>query len=562
MSSNNLFFTQKTIEIMKTFIVYLSFILLFSAPSKAQIVSLRLDAQGPVGLAKLTFDQIQAVTNPQEGMIAYDQNFKCLRVYNGSKWVCTNENNLLNTTQAYAFKISGNEVVGNAPLVHIALDGNKNVYIFGIFTNRIAFGTDTLNTANLTGRDFFLAKFLADGTYQWAKQFKTDSFVELSTTLTDLAVDNAGNVYVTAQFGGTMNINNTNVATASNSSGDILLAKFNTNGNLRWFKRYASSTAASASNGDAISLDGKGNLYFAGDFAPNITVEGNTLTTIGSALGDRDAFVSKMDTAGNFVWIKQINNTIIRSVKTDSSGSNVYVTGLFNKNITTLGGANNLTIIGGIDMLLVKLNATNGNVVWARKAGGTGTEIGKALAIEPNGNVYLMATYTSSFTLGVTTTVVSGSQDIFLTKYDPSGNVIWVNTIVPTTNISTNTMRGSGGLDFDKNGFLWLSDGCADITGLLMTSTGATHSLPVNGPFYAKIATDGTVLKLSAVASGTINSIFTFNVKSDGVGGAFIGGQYRSFPINIGVSSLPLSIWNHPIFGIVPGVDLFIARVN
>ena len=42
---------------------------------------------------RLTYDAILALSSPAEGDIAYDITFKCLRVFNGNKWVCTITNN-------------------------------------------------------------------------------------------------------------------------------------------------------------------------------------------------------------------------------------------------------------------------------------------------------------------------------------------------------------------------------------------------------------------------------------------------------------------------------------
>ncbi len=82
-------------------------------------------------------------------------------------------------------------------------------------------------------------------------------------------------------------------------------------------------------------------------------------------------------------------------------------------------------------MFIVKYDA-NGNVPWAKRAGGSKTEYGRGIAADPSGNVVVIGDFGSStITFGTITlnntygTNTSNYSDMFITKYDPNGNVPW-----------------------------------------------------------------------------------------------------------------------------------------
>ncbi|AXE17111.1 hypothetical protein DR864_04850 [Runella rosea] len=104
-------------------------------------VILRLNAQNvtitPTGVTpsfnypRLTYDAILALSGPMEGDLAYDLTFKCLRVYNGSKWVCTlsNASDISPNITSIASAGGNGYDIGHS----IAVDNAGNVYITGQF---------------------------------------------------------------------------------------------------------------------------------------------------------------------------------------------------------------------------------------------------------------------------------------------------------------------------------------------------------------------------------------------------------------------------------------------
>ena len=93
----------------------------------------------------------------------------------------------------------------------------------------------------------------------------------------------------------------------------------------------------------------------------------------------------------NLAWAKGLGGTLGdqgRSVAVDGAG-NVYTTGFFNGTVDfdPNAGVFNLTSAGSNDIFVSKLDAT-GNLVWAKAMGGTNVDIGLGIAVDATGNVY------------------------------------------------------------------------------------------------------------------------------------------------------------------------------
>src|SRR3989338_5774647 len=71
------------------------------------------------------------------------------------------------------------------------------------------------------------------------------------------------------------------------------------------------------------------------------------------------------------------------------------------------------------------VSAADGDVTWAKGFGGTGADAGYSTAADSNGNIYSAGYFSGTATFGGITLTSAGSQDIFVTKSDSSGNVLW-----------------------------------------------------------------------------------------------------------------------------------------
>jgi len=331
----------------------------------------------------------------------------------------------------------------------VSADSSGNVYITGLFSSStINFGGE--NLTNSGGTDIFLAKFDSNGNYVWSKRFGgTDGDVGNS-----VSVDNSGNVYITGYFqSSTINFGGGDLTNSNYPNSDIFLAKFDSNGNHLWSKRYGGT---GQDNGYLVSVDSSGNVYITGYFiSPTINFGGENLTNNGVY----DIFLAKFDSNGNYVWSKRFGGTSYDfglSVSVDSGG-NAYITGHFESSTINFGGEN-LTNSGDYDIFLAKFDS-NGNYVWSKRFGGTSYDYGNSVSVDSSGNAYITGYFSSSLiNFGGGDLTTNGGYDIFLAKFDIQGNHLW--------------SKRFGGTDVDVGNTVSVdSSGNVYITGGFVSST-------------------------------------------------------------------------------------------
>ncbi|HPI42519.1 MAG TPA: SBBP repeat-containing protein [Candidatus Cloacimonas acidaminovorans] len=294
----------------------------------------------------------------------------------------------------------------------ITVDANGNSYVTGYFLESATFGATTLTSSG--NEDIFIAKLDINGNWLWAKKAGGTSYDYGCC----IAVDDNGNSYITGFFcSSSCSFGNTTLT--SSGSDDIFVAKLDSNGNWLWAKKAGGQ---SNDGGRSITVDDNGNSYVTGDFSGSATFGTTTLTS--SGYYDYDIFVAKLDINGNWLWAKKAggqSNDGGRSITVDDNG-NSYITGCFWGSATF--GATTLTSSGDLDIFVAKLDI-NGNWLWAKQAGGTDFDYGYGIAVDDNGNSYVTGYFRSSATFGTTTLTSSGYEDIFVAKLDSSGNWLW-----------------------------------------------------------------------------------------------------------------------------------------
>ena len=199
--------------------------------------------------------------------------------------------------------------------------------------------------------------------------------------------------------------------------------------------------------GSCLARDNQGNLYMAGFFYESATF-GSTILT---STGGRDLFVAKLDPAGNWLWVKRSGGDEYTGIAVDGAG-NVYLTGYFWSSAdfgpyTLIGSGSGLYD----DIFVAKLD-TDGNWIWAERAGGINTDRGIGIALDSSGKVYVTGFYSYDAVIGGTFLNCAGYWDIFVAKLDPDGNWLWA--------------VGAGGLGYEwGDDFVLVSNGNIYLTG-------------------------------------------------------------------------------------------------
>jgi hypothetical protein len=309
----------------------------------------------------------------------------------------------------------------------VATDVSGNIYVTGFFDNpTISFGSTTLTNIDAGTYDIFLVKYNASGTVLWAKSAGSSGNALTGGRAYSVAVDVSGNAFVIGEFNTPIFPIGSDTLTCKGNF-DIFLAKYDTNGNELWAKS-AGGTVDDVPY--SVAVDASGNAFIAGYFeSDTLSFGSDSLTNTGSA---SDIFLTKYDANGNVLWARKAGGTHLdygTSVAVDDSG-NAYMAGYFADSVLTFGSTDLVNSNPGYynDIFLVKYDA-NGTVIWAKSADGTNVSNKFHVAVDVSGNAYLTGSFvTPNITFGsftLTNVNATGSEDIFLAKYDINGNVLW-----------------------------------------------------------------------------------------------------------------------------------------
>ena len=102
--------------------------------------------------------------------------------------------------------------------------------------------------------------------------------------------------------------------------------------------------------------------------------------------------------SGDFVWAKGIGgmgliDNVGRDITIDSSG-NIYTTGGYysTADFDPGPGISNLTSTGNGDIFVTKLDSS-GNILWAKSMGGVNYDFGYSIAVDSSGDVYTTGSF-------------------------------------------------------------------------------------------------------------------------------------------------------------------------
>jgi PKD repeat protein len=188
----------------------------------------------------------------------------------------------------------------------------------------------------------------------------------------------------------------------------------------------------------------------------------------------------------------------------------------------------------------------NGDLVWAKRDGGTEADWGRALCSDLNGNIFVIGDFSDTAYFGAQQVVGVGSEsnrNIFFAKYDSTGTCLWAKAAGNAANAS----RGYG-VCTDAAGNSYITghiSGVSSFDGITFGVAG------YNVPFIAKFSPAGIcqwVKRVSVGISGEGNDI-----RMDVYGNLLVAGSYRGTMIVNGIS--------HPSSG-TSWTDVFLIKMD
>ena len=361
-------------------------------------------------------------------------------------------------TTGYLLWATNTESCGGIGARGVAVDSAGNCFVTGAFDGCAFpyYQSDFCGDYGLYPfgtQDMFLAKYDPQGNLLWAVN-AGDTVNEVgNTTGSGLAVDSAGNCFVTGGYAQSLGFGNylnpcypgsyyPPASLTGQGTGDAFLAKYSPGGNLLWAASSTCPTNASASSRSVAVETLSGTTYawivgiFYGENVKFGTLPGLSTTPAGYG----NAFVAKYTDNGNsgtVDWAQQTASQTAcatcdpatgsqdgRGIGVDASG-NCYFTAYFNGSVTIgslppvtdpnpQSGSYGFSANQLYDYLVGSFSPT-GTARWIINGGQTMDNESRNLAVSPAGDVLVCGEY------GATGQFYSGGQEVMLNEYDSNG---------------------------------------------------------------------------------------------------------------------------------------------
>ncbi len=237
---------------------------------------------------------------------------------------------------------------GSAIAYTVSIDQNLDIIIAGMYMNTATFGGDSFNS--IDAHDLFVSKLDNNGNWIWTNTAGGDDW----DIAYDSVLDDDGNIYIAGEFNEDISLNQINLQEVPNSSqsdGDLLIAKLDTNGNWVWAKGAGSN---GSEEGRRILINEKREVFVTGFYDGTMTIGDSQLTNSGG----RDIFLVSLNEDGDWQW--EVSST----GGNDSNNSSYGLSSLPNGDLLVAGGFSGTiqfgsqapTNSGSRDIFLAKLS--------------------------------------------------------------------------------------------------------------------------------------------------------------------------------------------------------------
>ncbi len=398
--------------------------------------------------------------------------------------------------------------------IYKSLDGGANWNQSNtdfINTAATAIAIDRSNPANLyvgttIGTDAFAVRLNSSGALDYLMSFGGDETDEVR----GVAVESDGSAYIV----GSTNSNNLTVTSAFQPTfgglSDCFVAKLNSSGTAFSYLTYLGGNGFEQGRGIAVRA---GSAYVTGSTnSHNFPLANAIKSTLADF--DTDAFVTKLNSAGTSVdfstYLGGENIDQGFGIAVDTAGD-VYVTGATSSFLFPTLNAPQPILSNGNDAFVTKLDSAGTAITYSTYLGGVGNEQGNGIAVDPQGNAYVIGN-TSSVDFPTASPLQSyrGGTDAFVTKLGPSMELAVAMTDSPDPVLFNSDLTYT--LTVTNNGEL------------PATGIGLTDTLPAGATFVSALPAQGSCAGTSTVTCslgtlvGGANTVVTIVIKPPAVG--------------------------------------------
>ncbi len=314
--------------------------------------------------------------------------------------------------------------IGDEKVFRLGCDGAGNVLVSGLFEDTAVFDLSAGSAILYSDKkdDIFILKLNSNGIFQWVRQIEAKAHLFPWS----VEVDGFSNVYLTGQFEGNTDFDpSSGAAILTSTFGEVgsFILQLDSAGDFGWVKKFIGSERINALD---LKVDRWGNSYSVGffygtaDFDPSSGVYNLT-----AGFRSHNAFMTKLDSSGNFVWAKEITgapHAAAWSIDQDNYGD-LYITGSFSNTADFDLNADEfkLTAKSNNDVYVAKYGSHNGNLRWAINFPGDSQEFSRSIAVGSSGEIYTTGHFggrvdfdpDSSFVLNLTS---MNFNDVFIHK--------------------------------------------------------------------------------------------------------------------------------------------------
>jgi len=379
---------------------------------------------------------------------------------------------------------------------------------------------------------------------------------------TGIAVDSSGNVFVTGQtfssnFPTTSGALQRVCQRPCSGHGAAFITKLNPDGSALVYSTFLGGNRPDWGGG--IALDEAGNAYVTGQTSStDFPTTSNALQTVcgDGGCGFGDAFVSKLNSLGSaLIYSTYLGGSGLdfgRGIAVDQAG-NAYVTGgtLSDNFPTTPGAVQGFCGDPGCgfgDAFIAKINPAGSALIYSTYLGGSGYEIGTAVAADSAGNAYVVGgTGSPDFpTRHPIQALYGGAGDAFVAELNPAGT-----SLIYSTFLGGSAEDNGNSIALDSVGNVYVTGNTSSLDFPVVNPVQAANHGYSNA-FVAKLRASGTALGTSTYIGGSGYDIGT-GIAADPVGNAYVVGATNSSEFRI---RKPLQAANKG------GFDAFVTKLE
>ncbi|MCS3871120.1 hypothetical protein J3D55_004036 [Chryseobacterium ginsenosidimutans] len=351
-------------------------------------------------------------------------------------------------------------------------------------------------------------------------------------------LNRVGNKIILSGFVGGNITGNFPIAFKGGNADGIITSISATDGAIQWVKQFGGGFDEVVTDA---TIDGEGNYYVTGYFMGAGATYGldadpgpgvYTLS-VPSAIANRDIFIVKLNSTGDFVWAKQIStptgagNDDATVIKTDSAG-NVYVAGSYvSADFDPGPGTDVHTIASGSgNGFIVKLTS-QGDLTWVKTLDGSSSKKINNMVIDAQDNLYVVGHFQGNIDLNPDPTATdikttAGNFDTFVAKYDSSGSYLWGQSYGGTGSDTASKIYLNGNNLYTGGWFSNTVDLDPSAGTNSFTSTGGSDA------YVSKFNTDGIYVSSYVIADSSTGSNEIRDIVADGSGNLYLSGTFQS----------------------------------